>query len=289
MKSNCGPTSTKRKAEEELERIPDKAFKVERTGTIKPTESYAKPLTSIRQNASTRAPPAAPQSVQASAKNPKKGSFAAIMARAKDVQAQPINSTGSITHKPKDKVKTKTRKEMVMEREAAKKAAKKGIPFTGLTSNRDSAGKDSLKKPVERANSTPKKSGEKGATKASEKSGYQGTMQPSNTSRYTGTARPQTSNTKTVPNARDLDARRSNQMARQKRDYDEPDDDESDDGYDCASEDFSDMDAGFDVMEEEEEQATKEARKEDAAEQAELDRLKREKGRKKILLAKGKR
>ena len=176
-----------------------------------------------------------------------------------------------------------------MEREAAKKAAKKGVPFTGLASNKDGASKDSLKKPGEKANHTLKKAGDQGPAKVSDKSGYQGTMQPSSTSRYTGTARPQTPNTKAVTNTRDSASTRSNQMASQRKHYDESDDNESDDGYDYASEDFSDMDAGFDAMEEEEVQAAKVARKEDAAEQAELDRLKREKDRKKMLLAKGKR
>ena len=230
-------------------------------------------------------------SLTAASKNvpPKKGSFAEVLARAKQNQGAPV---GTITHKAKDKLSAK--KEIALEKGSATRK-----PTKGMTGRATDAGK-----PTDlaiRKAASDKKLGEKAAKRAP----YRGTSRPVNkpqTSGYQGTAKakPQSSyqGTSRVSKIAESSKRAyysdseprpsklqsSSRHHRKEEDYDEDSDGyDSEDPYTYASEDYSDMDAGFDDVEEEDEMAEKLARKEDSAEQARLDKLKREKDKRKAM------
>ena len=281
----------KRKAEAGSDEPASKINKVNRTTTTESehqSRGNASLLPKQRNNTSLTVPitQAAPAS---SNKVPKKGSFAAIMARAKETQAAPVSSIGSIMHKPKEK--GRSRKELMMERELAKKAAKKGVSLKSLQFGKNNLVREAVKKPGQNQRpSTATKSGYQGTTKPSAKSTSQRLDAPSSSSTYNGTTKSAYSGTAAKAPARNANSNRTGQSIKKNRsDYDEPDGYGSNELLDYSSEDYSDMDAGFDDMEDEDEEATRIARKEDAAAQAELDRLKREKDRKKSLLLKGQR
>lgn len=294
-------TSTKRKAEDDLSRSVEKVSKVivPQPRKLAP-ENGTKPMVPS-QSAKTK--PTSDSSLQkridnlgpnsASSKAPKKGSFADIMARGQQKQPTQI---GTINHKPKEKLLGK--KDLAVEKELAKKKGLKGqVPKVGnMTQGNDitqkkpmnnGKGGDKSVKPAgyqgtgKPASKAPNPPGYSGTAKPKPQSGYQGTMKGSggaavrNKPYYSDSDQPRPKN---APASR----------GRARDDYDEPDEYESDDHYNYNSEDYSDMDAGFDDMEEENLMAERIAKREDAAEQAELDRLKRDKDRKKATLGGGK-
>lgn len=282
---------TKRKAEIEPEDGANKITKVNRTIMDKPYDRSINNVTSLPKQGIVISPitpniQATPASLN---KAPKKGSFAAIMARAKEAQAAPASTTGSIMHKPKEK--GRSRKELMLEREMAKKAAKKGVTLRSLQISKDRSIKEAARRPrQDQKNIGSLKSGYQGTMKLSEKSNPQRPKTPSTSSTYNGTAKAAYRGSATKSISRDVNSNQNKQTTgRGRSDHHESDEDGSGDQLDDESEDYSDMDAGFDDMENEEEQASRIARKEDAAAQAELDRLKREKDRKKSLLPRGKR
>ena len=253
--------------------------------------NHHKETSRIDAISSTAGPALAVSSVKAP---PKKGSFAEIMARAKQNQGGQI---GGITHKPKDKLPSK--KELVAEKELFKKMPSKGVngkdPLVRKTNeltlrNAPHEAKASEKgtKPSgyqgtsRSANKAAVVPGYRGTAKAKPRPGYQGTTKAAASSKKAYHSDPEQPRRKTKSKPT-LDRRR-----RASYDEEESEGQDSEDPYTYASEDYSDMDAGFDDLEEEDEEAARIARKEDAMEQARLDRLKQDKEKKKAALTPGK-
>ena len=207
---------------------------------------------------------------------PKKGSFAEIMARQK-AATTPI---GVIMHKPKEKVSSKKELELQKQAMRAKKAGIGGMPLSAPTSNRNSPAPQ--KKSVE----SPSK------TTAPKSVTYQGTAKPKTQSGYKGTMKPRpscASNQKSISTASDVTRRRSISDLRRRSSHigeEEGDEsgDEEEDSY-ISEEDYSDMEAGFEDVEEEDEKAARIAKKEDEYEKMMLDELARQKEAKKKRLA----
>ena len=303
-------TNNKRKAEDDLSRPGEKVSKVVVSQSRKPAPGNAT-TTSTPQSMKGKQSDGSglekkkdgPQTLNptpSSSKPPKKGSFADIMARGK----QQVTQIGTINHKPKEKLGNK--KELATERELAKNKALKSQTNKGGIASKGIDRNGSAARGSDMASKKHMNSG-KGLDKNSKPAGYQGTGKSASkgqpVSGYSGTAKPKpgyqgtskgsgTAVSRNKPHYSDSDRPlpkgSSTSRGRARDDYDEPDEYESEDPYDYASEDYSDMDAGFDDMEEEDAMAERLARKEDAKEQAELERLKREKERKKAMLAGGK-
>lgn len=230
---------------------------------------------------------------------PKKRSFAEIMARAKAAQAAGPN-LGKIQHKTLEKgVSKKEREEMKAEgARKAKTAAKQGAMRNGggVPRDRDGARRGTSTTPPR--GSTNRKAGK--APVVEEKKVKKAALA---TTGYTGTARPRpgaasskSKGSSSAPNsasrARPADSRRyGGALSSSRRQYDEEDEDmddfiEYDDdepayghggpgGYDSAEE--SDMEAGLSDIDEEERRAEYQARREDQQQEALEKRLKREK------------
>jgi protein SPT2 len=295
-------TSNKRKAEDDLRESAKKAPRIDTSQTPKsalPSNRPIKTPQSLKPNGSTLASgsklPTRPQvntPASAPAKNPSKGSFAAIMARAKQNTAVP---SGNITHKPKERLSMK--KELALEKEkekekelAKKKTAKAQPEKSGSTAKSN----EQLKKPGISNGKTIEKNSKSSQITNRPSFKPQTVNLPSTKSK----PRPQStyqslSRTSSAPGRNkayysDSDKPRTKVPPRsygnRRNDYSGESEEEGseEDPYDYASDDYSDMDAGYDELEEEETMAEKIARKEDAAEQAELERLKREKDRKKL-------
>ena len=296
-------TGGKRKAEGDLRSSADKISKTSNAQLSRPS-SNNKPSTTS-QSVKTKPTEVTqykgtsrPEASAAPSKNapPKKGSFAEILARAKQNQAGPVKT---ITHKPKEKLSTK--KEIALEKEMAKKKPMKGGPEkVGL------AGKSrelAIRKTVSDGKLGPKqaKSGAyQGTSRLANKPppapGYQGTAKGKPQSSYQGTMKNSKSDvaTKRAYHSDSEPGRSKLQSSSKHRRKEEEYDDESEgydseDPYTYASEDYSDMDAGFEDVEEEDEMAARIARKEDLAEQARLAKLKREKDKKKSMVSQGRR
>ena len=297
-------TGDKRKAEGDLRSSVDKVSKTSNTPLSRPTSSDGKLSKTLQPSKikPSEVPPykgtGRPEASTATSKNapPKKGSFAEILARAKQNQAGPVKT---ITHKPKEKLSTK--KEIALEKEMAKKKPMRGGPEKGGL-----AGKSrelAIRKPVSNgklgskqakpgayqgtsrpANKPPPASGYQGTAKAKPQSSYQGTMK--NSKSDTSTKRAYHSDSE--PGRSKLQS--SSKHRRKEEDYDDESEGyDSEDPYTYASEDYSDMDAGFEDVEEEDEMAARIARKEDLAEQARLAKLKQEKDKKKSMVSQGRR
>ena len=241
-------------------------------------------------------PTSSSAAVSSKAAPPKKGSFAEVLARAKQNQGPPV--VGIIKHKPKEKLSAK--KEIALGKELAKKNPPKTDSGKGnLMKNTSELAIRNARQGVKNGDKGTKPSGYKGtsrpANKLSSSKAYQGTAKAKPTASYQGTMK---SSTTYKPSERkyhsDSEPTRSKlQPSSKHRRKEEYSDEESEgygseDGYTYASEDYSDMDAGFDDLEEEDELAARLARKEDAKEQARLEQLKREKERKKAAMMQGK-
>lgn len=234
---------------------------------------------------------------------PKKRSFAEIMARAKAAQEAMANGNrpGTIQHKTIEKGMTKRERaevKAVEARQAAKLARQGGArPGASALSSRSTNGVNgSAKTPNGKTTNGPGRKGAPVVEKKVKKAALA-------TTGYTGTARPRpgTSSTKTngLPAKSGADARErpryGGALSSSRRRYEDEDDDlddfiEYDDeeeepglgaprrgGYDSMEEDESDMEAGLTDVEEEERRAAMIARREDMEQEALEKRLKREK------------
>ncbi|KAF2186808.1 hypothetical protein K469DRAFT_686047 [Zopfia rhizophila CBS 207.26] len=229
------------------------------------TNAQSKPVVSITKPASGVAPvPSAPH-VQ-----PKKGSYAAMIAKAKEAQqAKPV--TPPVKHEP---TKILTKKERLALRAEAKAGLKGKKPsLNGQLRVMDTKGADTSKekrKPVD--------------------VGYQGTARPARKPvelSYKGTARPSTTSFEPAGKPGVYDRSRSTSLtakAKPKADrgryggYASWSDEElEDEEEDYASDASSDMEGGLWDVDEEEEAALKAAKKEDAEALREENELKRQK------------
>lgn len=204
------------------------------------------------------------------AKAPKKGSFQEILARAKQNQ-QTIATLGVIKHKQTEKLSKKERDRLAQE------AAEKAKSSTVRDKKAGGGNRSGSSEP------TTRKPGEQGKEKRKAVDlGYTGTARPKAKSaepQYKGTmGLPRPSQARKPPVAQKQAASRYSRYA----DYsdEELDDEEAD--YES---DLSDMEAGIDDVEEEEEFALQAAKRDDAKEKAIENELKRQKQERKNKLA----
>ena len=213
---------------------------------------------------------------EAPKKQPKKGSYAEIMARAKSNQGAP-QAVGTISHKPRDKMAMSYKKEMKLSKKAIKdrklgiKRDRNHQPNSVSSTGPNSLG---LPKPVR---GTVQKPVPSAPVKPKVETSYKGTMHPVSTSIK---AKPKESHR--PQNRRRDEYAGTDEELDDKEDYYDEDEDDEGDGYGSESDD---MEAGFDDVEEEEGAALKAARKEDEREAQLEARLKREKEEKKRKLA----
>lgn len=216
--------------------------------------------------------PVTPVSAEAKAP-PKKGSFAEIMSRGKPT----IPPVGIITHKPKEKLSSKKELDL-QKRELALKGKTGGKPSRSAPGS-----KNNSPGPGKRVDDSGK------IVKPSNTVGYQGTVKPKPQPSYKGTMKPVSSS---AASARKKDYTSDDQARRKSvptvrhavsESEEEPEDDDKDSFI--SEEDFSDMEAGFGDVEEEDEKATRLAKKEDDFEKMMLDELKRQKEAKRRRLA----
>ena len=197
-----------------------------------------------------------------SKKEPKKGSYAEIMARAKASQAKP-QAVGTINHKPKEKGALTYKKELKLQKQA-RRDKKLGVIRDQEGSHPSSADEARTTGQARGKGAKP----EQGlpARKPQPQPAYKGTMSPASmTARVKEKAVVQT-------------ARRGNEYAGTDEELDEDDRLEDNDAYGDAEEDESDdMEAGFSDVEQEETAAGRAARKEDEIEARLEAKLKREK------------
>ncbi|PYI05838.1 hypothetical protein BO78DRAFT_397690 [Aspergillus sclerotiicarbonarius CBS 121057] len=278
-------TGTKRKAEEQLARpakpVPPAPARTTATTAMRPAVSTtprprpnAPPTTAtsaIKSRSSTpqKAPPV-------SSKPPPKGSFADLMAKAKQLQQKTPTQVGMFKHQaaPKEKLSKVERKKKAAEATTkgkdARSAKKPGVT-TGATGTAAGA-----------------KSGDSKVVKKREPEplSYKGTARPTPTpsssqNEYRGTSG-------LPPRKTPADRKAQSRAGKRSRmdEYlgtDEEDEGEYADEYDDYFSESSDMEAGLDAMEEEEAVALAAARREDeeewraelAAKQQKLDRRKK--------------
>ncbi|MCJ1397368.1 hypothetical protein MMC11_000561 [Xylographa trunciseda] len=268
----------KRKADTELSSPPEKFQKKDAlpaklnsgSGPSDKAAIKAKPVLKVTSAPSgsvkgaNKPSPITPVSAEAKAP-PKKGSFAEIMARGKPT----IPPVGIITHKPKDKLSSKKELELLKRERAlkVKPGSKMSKSAPGSKSNSPAPSKQ-REAPVLLGKSV-KTTGYQGTAKGKPQASYKGTMKPV-------FPRPASSHKR----AYDSDAPRTpkaTSVACQKEKYSE-EESEVDDGESYMSEDdYSDMEAGFEDVEEEDEKAARLAKKEDDFEKMMLDELKRQK------------
>lgn len=278
----------KRKADGDLPRHSDKSSRNEYPATASPRvatpaqrasgtpSSMSRPVRPLpgRSSASTTpvtkstsAPPGSAPSQISTAKVPKKGSFAEIMARAKAAQTS-MTQVGKIQHKRIEKGPTKReREEMKSTSKGATSKAKRKGPTPPLRDGRNGARENG------RGSRTTSAEAEKRPKKAA-----------AATTGYTGTARPNPAAAKKPQpsygsSGRDRD-RPSPGPSRARYTYAASEDEE-----DYESDVSSDMEAAAYEVDEEEERAARYARKEDALALAEENRLRMEKEEKRKKLA----
>lgn len=281
----------KRKAEEQLQRpskpdnrAPGKSVPTKPTSTkpapSRPTTSTAsKPppnqASNAARSASSNNTPSTPKTAPASSKPPP-GSFADLMMKAKALQQTAPAQVGMFKHQnktaPKERLSKMERKKRAMEAQAKEKdprLAKKGGAAAGTSAGAKLGdGKPARKRDPDEPT-------------------YKGTARPTQTpatTEYRGTAG--------LPPKRDPAERQRSKASKRSRmdDYlgtDEEDEGEYADDYDdYYSDASSDMEAGFDNVESEEQAALKAARREDEEEwQAELAAKQEKLERKKKLIS----
>lgn len=181
------------------------------------------------------------------------------MARGKHTAlAKPV---GIIKHKPKEKLSSK--KEAMLAKELAK-LQKKGKHIESKTS-----------KELQQTRYFKSKSEVKSAGKATKSVSYTGTMKSKLQTTYKGTMKP--TSISSIRNAYPPDRR-----IRPPSPDDRSQDSSQDSEEASMSDDYSDMEAGFDDVEEEDERAAREARREDEHEKRMLDELRRQKEARKL-------
>ncbi|MCJ1388088.1 hypothetical protein MMC18_000932 [Xylographa bjoerkii] len=282
----------KRKADTELPSSPDKAQKRDAfpvksnsgSGTGDKAAINAKPVLKVTSASSgtakgaSKPSPVTPVSAEAKAP-PKKGSFAEIMARGKPT----IPPVGLITHKPKEKLSSKKELELLKRERALKVKPGSKISKSAPGSKRNSPAPSKQKEAPIVPGKSGKTTGYQGTAKGKPQTSYKGTMKPVSPPPASAHKR-----------AYDSDAPRAPQptsVSRRKERYSE-EDSEVDDGESYMSDgDYSDMEAGFEDVEEEDEKAARLAKKEDDFERMMLDELKRQKEakRQRLLVEKARR
>ena len=197
-------------------------------------------------------------------KQPKKGSYKEIMARAQAAGTQAVPSVGAISHKPKDKTEMSYKKELKLKKKALRDKKLGIVRDASRPSSSD--GKTTSPAPGKAVN------GKK-------------PPQPS----YTGTAKPKpprpqpsykgTMNPSAAPKKLDKPKRSTNEYAATDDELDDDDEDEEDegDGYGYSDEESDDMEAGFSDVEQEETAAARAAKKDDEEEARIEAKLKRDK------------
>ena len=236
----------------------------------------SRPKIVSRTSATSLAPPAQPPQVIAESlpkKEPKKGSYAEIMARAKANQAQAV-AVGTISHKVKEKGALTYKQELKLRKRAQQDKK------LGMAREREKSQQRSADEAVR-----PGKVSNKGAKVRATLPAKKPRPQPT----YKGTMNPESLTLKAKEKAAAQTRRRDNEYAGTDDDLDEEDEVEEDreDGFD--DEESDDMEAGFSDVEEEENTAARAARKEDEEEarvEAKLKREKEERKRKMEALAK---
>lgn len=212
---------------------------------------------------------------------PKKGSFRAMLEKAK--QSTSAQNLGQIVHKPTTSIKAASVKAQLAQ--AKNQAATKGKAVEKSAAKQVPNGKNGLPRtlPDKKSRSTERYQGTAKPASSKPQSTYQGTARlpskPATT--YRGTARPNA-----LPSSRSAIKPSKSRNADEYLGTDEEDEDgfDDDDRYAYAeenSEDYSDMDAGYDDLANEEEEAERQARLDDLREQKELERLAREKAMRK--------
>lgn len=212
---------------------------------------------------------------------PKKGSFAEIMARAKASQAVPP-AVGTIKHKPKETLSNK--KEILLHKQGRLKKVKPDSK-DALSRDVSSDGRPNPGPgpPVMRTKSETGVSSKKavppqtykGTATAKPQPSYKGTMKP--VASLDPSGRKNSAADKGPSRIRNVSMGRPSTFRDRYLSEDEEDLDEDEDEDDMGGESTDDMEAGFSDVEEEEEHATKFARKEDD-EQAKIElQLKRDK------------
>ncbi|KAJ9658004.1 hypothetical protein H2198_003973 [Neophaeococcomyces mojaviensis] len=206
---------------------------------------------------------ATPNAAKTSAKPPQKGSYAEIMARAKEAQQSKIPSQiGMITHKPTEKIRTSKLAERKREDQEKGK-----IPPPGQAPKANTNGKVDPR----RRSTSPVKKGDPAKPAKIPKA----PQPPLHAPAYKGTMG-QTPK-KSREEARSTKSSRNDEYLG----TDEEDEDDSD-GYGGGGDDYysdasSDMEGGFDDVEAEERAALRAAKEDDAREIALENRLKKEK------------
>lgn len=270
---------TKRKAEEQLQRpsklnsqAPGKPVSTKPATASTASKPRPNPAPNAAKSASSNNTSTTPKTPPVSSKPPPPGSFADLMMKAKALQQNAPTQVGMFKHQsaPKEKISKMERKKRAMEAQAKEKdprLAKKG----GATSGTSAGVKPGDGKPARKRDP--------------DEPTYKGTARPTQTP-----ALPEYRGTAGLPAKRDPAARQQSKAGKRSRmdEYlgtDEEDEgDYADDYDDYYSDASSDMEAGFDNVEEEEQAALKAARREDEEEwQAELAAKKEKMERKKKL------
>ncbi|KAJ5087400.1 hypothetical protein N7456_011016 [Penicillium angulare] len=222
------------------------------------------------KSAPVKSAPAKPAAPAAPSKAPPKGSFADIMAKAKAMQEKAPTNLLTFKHQtaPKDPSSHRDLKKRMGEAKTKAKVEAQGKKYTPKSSSAPRFGKKASAEPPSR--------------KSSEGPTYKGTAKPTQTPEpptYRGTAG--------LPGKNGSNDHRRQQGKRRMNEYMGTDEEDEGDygGYedDFYSDASSDMEAGFDDVEEEEGAALKRARREDeeelrlemAAKQEKLERQKR--------------
>jgi protein SPT2 len=294
--SSFPTTVSKRKADEDLQPAANKLVKKTQVVAnssravpkIKPTNTAASSLkptlrqssqatSTVRTNVFNNARPTIPSTAEA-AKTPKKGSFAEIMARGKAAQTT-FGPIGKIQHKPIEKGPTK-RERQELKRQKSQPQLRRGLngkAGSGINGGikDETNGKPSTKSLVQNAQ-------EKKVKKAALA-----------TTGYTGTARSNPASVKplkltsnrTIGPSRPTFSRHHAHADKEEEEEDEEDEEDEEVEEDYYSDASSDMEAAVFEVDEEEERATRIARKEDEEALREEARLKHEKAGKRRMLA----
>lgn len=280
--ATSGASSTvKRKAENELSCPKEKLIKTEATlskpivngaqrrplPTTRPTVQTSNTIPAGSYLGTSKPSPITPTAPESKAP-PKKGSYAEIMARGRVAQAI-VPSVGAITHKPKEKLSTK--KELLLQRKGLHPKNKSGSPGKTAPGSKSSSPGPLLQNQDAKSNGKKAPSiGYSGTAKPKQQTSYKGTMKPVSSSISTSRKQHQgasddsdhsTTRRKPVPSNRRRNV------------YSDEDSQGEEESYESGS-DLSDMEAGFSDVEEEDERAAREAKKEDEREMKMLEEAK---------------
>lgn len=291
-KNEVRPQNGKRRAEDTLTPDNDKVSKMNKTGGpsagvspmigSRPVPGSVKATTNARPSGqavpfrgtgrpkATSAIPPAPQpnvlqeealKADAStdaAKQPKKGSYKDIMARAQASQAK-TSAIGAISHKPKEKTALSYKKQLELEKKE-KRNRKLGIKSESRASSSEGQNGKHAAGPT---NGTPMRPiNEKRAPQPS----YQGTMKPKPQPNYKGTMHSASTDSKKTAMGFGAPKCRTNEYAATDDELDEEGEEDEEESYGYSEEESDDMEAGFSDVEQEESTAARAARKEDEEE-----------------------